>query len=425
MKNLFTYILLLASVVLFSQSQTKRVLFIGNSYTYVNNLPQMIADMAATTNDTLIFDSSTPGGHSLKAHLTNSNTINKIKAGNWDYVVLQDQSQRPSFPYSFVQAEVLPYARGLDSLINHHNPCAETVFYMTWGRKNGDASNCTFFSPLCTYQGMDSLLNLRYQMMADSNEALVSPVGAVWNYIRNNHPSIELYSPDESHPSIAGTYAAACAFYSTFFRKNPALVSFTSTLPSVEANIIRLAAKAVVFDSLSNWNIGKYDPMADFVYMTMPDTACLVGFNNLSINADTYLWDFGDGRSSSLKNPTNIYATGSTYVVTLVASKCSQADTFKTVLSSPCIQSLPERDFSSLNWSVYPNPVKHNLSIAEIEPVSIQFTITNLTGQKVQGGSLEMNSNSINISALTEGAYFIHLIDGKQTLGSRIFIKAD
>lgn len=85
---------------------------------------------------------------------------------------------------SQVETDVFPYAHYLDSVINFYNPCVETAFYMTWGRKNGDASNCSFWPPVCTYDGMDSLLNLRYRMMADSNASILSPVGAVWNYIR-------------------------------------------------------------------------------------------------------------------------------------------------------------------------------------------------------------------------------------------------
>ncbi len=423
MKNLITLFLLFTVFVAFAQSQTKRVLFIGNSYTYVNDLPKMVSDMAAATGDTLIYDSSTPGGYTLKGHSTNTTTINKIKTGSWDYVVLQEQSQRPAFPITQVQSDVFPYARVLDSLISHHDSCAETVFYMTWGRKNGDASNCAFFPPLCTYRGMDSLLNMRYRMMADSNDAILSPVGAVWNYIRANYPSIELYSPDESHPSVAGTYAAACSFYSTFFRKDPGLVPFNSALPALEAQTIRNAAKVVVFDSLTKWHVGEYDPVAGFNYSVLPDTACLVGFNNTSEHAENYFWDFGDGNSSNLKNPTNIYAASGTYVVTLTATNCSQADTFQTVLSSPCISSIPERDYSELNWKLYPNPAKNSLSVSGTEPTRTFFTIMNLTGQAVQRGSFEIDHPAVNLKTLPCGVYFIHLSNNTQSLGYRRFVK--
>ena len=210
----------------------------------------MVADVALSVGDTLIFDSNTPGGYTLEAHSTNITSLNKIKAGNWDYVVLQEQSQRPSLPIEEVMADVFPYAHILDSIINATNSCGETVFYMTWGRKNGDASNCNIWPPVCTYQGMDSLLNLRYRMLADSNDAILSPVGAVWHYIRDQYPTIELYQQDESHPSVAGSYAAACSFYSALFRKDPIQVTFNPSLPLTDAANIRTAAKLIVYDSL-------------------------------------------------------------------------------------------------------------------------------------------------------------------------------
>src|SRR5690606_26633068 len=99
---LLSAILCLAITVARAQN-SRNVLFLGNSYTAVNNLPQMLADMAASTGDTLIFDSNTPGGYTFQNHVSNPQTLNKIMAGNWDYVVLQEQSQFPSFPIEQVE----------------------------------------------------------------------------------------------------------------------------------------------------------------------------------------------------------------------------------------------------------------------------------------------------------------------------------
>ena len=237
-KYSISLIAFLISVGCYAQD-TYRALFLGNSYTYVNNLPQMITDMATSTGDVFIYDSNAPGGYTLQGHSSNATSLAKIAIGNWDYVVLQEQSQLPSFPISQVQTDVFPFAKMLDSTINADNPCVETVFYMTWGRKNGDASNCASWPPVCTYAGMDSLLDLRYRMMADSNNAIVSPVGRVWNYVRQLYPSLELYQPDESHPSVAGTYVAACTFYTVMFRKDPTDITFNSTLTPTDAANIR------------------------------------------------------------------------------------------------------------------------------------------------------------------------------------------
>ena len=66
---------------------------------------------------------------------------------------------------------MFPYAKKLDSLINKNNTCAETLFYMTWGRKNGDASNCPTLPIVCTYIGMDDAIKSRYEMMANQKQA--------------------------------------------------------------------------------------------------------------------------------------------------------------------------------------------------------------------------------------------------------------
>ena len=93
-------------------------------------------------------------------------------------------------------------------------------FLPDWGRKNGDVSRCDKWPLVCTYKGMDSLLQINYTMMAKRYNSILSPVGSVWKYIRENYPSIELYNSDESHPSEAGSYAAACCFYTLFYKNS-------------------------------------------------------------------------------------------------------------------------------------------------------------------------------------------------------------
>lgn len=176
-----------------------RVLFIGNSYIYTYNIPDIIKNIANADGNSLNYSVSVPGGQTLQQHCSNTTTLNFIQQGNWDYVVLQEQSQVPSFPDSQVATQFYPYAKKLDSLIHVFSPCAKTVFYITWGRKNGDAQNCQYFPPLCTYEGMDDLLTLRYSNVADTTNAYLSPVGPLWRSLRANHPTIELYSNDESH----------------------------------------------------------------------------------------------------------------------------------------------------------------------------------------------------------------------------------
>ena len=107
MKKIFTTAILAFFVTLtLSVSADKRnVLFIGNSYTYVNNMPQMIADIATSLGDTVTHESSTPGGYTAQQHTTNSTTTGKISQGGWDYVSIQCQSQEPSFSPAQVNSQ--------------------------------------------------------------------------------------------------------------------------------------------------------------------------------------------------------------------------------------------------------------------------------------------------------------------------------
>ena len=290
-----------------------RVLFIGNSYTAVNNLPQLTADCALSIGFAgfpMEISSSTPGGTTFQVHTTNATSQSLINQGNWDYVVLQEQSQLPSFPDSQVAVECFPFATALNEQILAADSCAETIFYMTWGRQNGDASNCASWPPVCTYEGMDSLLNLRYRQMAIDNQAILSPVGALWKYIRTNYPEINLYAADGSHPSLEGTYAAACSMVSVIFRTDPTLITYSTTLDPVVAEKIRLAAQTVVFNNFAEWHVGEYDPA---VLVNTTSNGLTLQLDNQSVSSWNFTWDFGDGNYSTDFSPQHTYANAGVY----------------------------------------------------------------------------------------------------------------
>jgi hypothetical protein len=378
---------------------TKSALFLGNSYTGVNNLPNLVWNMAENTGDSLIYDSNTPGGHTLQGHSANAISLGKIASGGWDYVVLQEQSQLPSFPDGQVQSDVYPYAARLNDSILKYNPCAETVFYMTWGRKNGDASNCASWPPVCTYTGMDSLLRLRYETMAANNDAILSPVGAAWRYVRINHPGIELYQADESHPSVAGSYLAALSFYTVLYRKDPTLISWNHTLPAADAAILRDAAKAVVYDILSHWHVGEYDPVADFGYVQTSGYA--FDFINQSANADSVAWNFGGG-FVSLLDTTLVFAGPGTYTVTLVAYGCGLTDTLtQAIVVSP----FSGVGVMNATMEVYPNPSQGFLRISGLH--ENDYALFNAFGQRVRNGRASHEELFLDLSDLPDGTYLL------------------
>jgi PKD repeat protein len=193
---------------------------------------------------------------------------------------------------------------------------------MTWGRQNGDATFCPTYPEVCTYLSMDSTLREKYTELAQEAGAEISPVSAVWRYLRQNHSTIQLYTADGSHPSVAGSYAAACTFYTAIFKKDPNAITFDSSLNAADALAIRQATKTVVYDSLPQWNY-QHQPHSNFQYTIGSGTNEVI-FSPINFGvAQDYLWDFGDGNTSTSSNPTHSYATDGTYTVTLTTSICN------------------------------------------------------------------------------------------------------
>jgi len=213
-----------------------RILFVGNSYT--GQIRGMVTKLFAASPEgkTTELDFVTPGGKTLAFHLENDATTKKIREENWDFVVLQDQSQTPAvFPKKFEDAAVK-----LDKLIDASG--AQTVFYQTWGRRDGDKANAKMFP---TYESMQKKLSKSYSSVAKRCKARLAPVGETWAGVRKANPGLgrELYKKDGSHPSAKGAYLAACVFYSTIFKKSPEKIEFTGGLSQEERSVILKALK--------------------------------------------------------------------------------------------------------------------------------------------------------------------------------------
>lgn len=401
MKKITLIIVALLSFVSFN-AQVKKVLFLGNSYTYVNDLPQLLKDLALSKNDTIYTDQNTPGGYQLIQHTTNTTTLSKIKANDWDFVVLQEQSQKPSFAPTQVQNDVYPYAKQLNDSIKSNYSCTETVFYMTWGRKNGDASNCMSYPPVCTYNGMQQRLRESYLEMGDSNLATVAPVGVAWKNMRDSFPSVNLYSVDESHPNLHGSYLAACVFYSTLYQKSSIGASFVPAgITTIDAFNIQTIATNTVLDSLSLWRINANHPTANFTY----NGGGTINFTNTSTNGAYYFWDFGDSNTSTIENPSHTYNSNNTYQIRLIVYSADSCF-IDTITQQITITAAGILDFSNTNKTgIYPNPANSKITI-QSNANHKNGIIINALGDIVMEFTTE---KIIDIQNLNNGVFIIKL----------------
>ncbi len=188
----------------------QRILFLGNSYTYTNggintHVLSMIQELYPT--EEVVVDAITGGGMTLQGHFNTQSTINSITSGNYDCVILQEQSQRPVLETDMFYE----YATRLDSVIAESG--AETAFFMTWARE--------YDPPMIN--GLDNA----YSHIADSLDAILIPVGRAFSYTVENHPEYDLYIADGSHPSQQGTYLASCMFLGKLCSVNPMESTYT------------------------------------------------------------------------------------------------------------------------------------------------------------------------------------------------------
>ena len=220
-------------------------LFIGNSFTSENDLPKTVSLIAKSLGDRLDYDMSAPGGFSLMQHATDKGTIGKIQSKPWDFVILQDQSLIPAMADSYTNTYVLPYASQLNDLIHQARINTRTMFFETWGYKNGDADDCAGDPGVCSYSGMQARLRTTYEKMAQSTGGDMAPVGEAWSYAKEYYPDIELYQSDGKHPSPEGTYLAACVFYTKLFNKPVVGASRLAISPTHAATLQDIAQKIV------------------------------------------------------------------------------------------------------------------------------------------------------------------------------------
>lgn len=432
MKKTWVLIILLSIAQIVHAQQTKKALFIGNSYTFYNSgVGYWVEKIASSLGDSFVYSSVAPGGYTFQAHCTYAETLSAIADGSWDYVVLQEQSQRPSFPPAQVAQEVYPYATQLCEYIRDANECSIPLFFMTWGRENGDQSNCAAYPPLCTFDGMQLRLRQSYIEMAVDNNAQVSPVGMVWKTVRDSlNDELVLYAGDQSHPSLLGTYLTACTIYASIFHKSPEGAMIPIDLNEADALAVQYWVNRIVFDSLDTWRIDTTKVYAQFnqEYL-VKDSEWVQGYlSNWSINADSCYWNFGDGTDlwqyPIVPNEWDMvfhnFPEEDYYTICLTAySGCKSDSVCKTEFIFPqggnSIQPIHQK-----GPELFPNPVSDVFTFDNIFMESIQhIEIVDLSGRIVLEFA-RTESAHYDVSSLKPGIYTVLIKSNEYTTSVKL-----
>lgn len=212
-----------------------KVLFIGNSLTYVNDLPGVVAAFAEAAGETPpVVRAVVAGGFSLEDHWQEGGARKAIEGEKWDVVVLQ---QGPSASAEG-RALLLRYARRFAPHIRRAG--AEPALYMVWpstGRRQD-------------FGGVSD----SYRLAAEDVGGVLLPAGEAWRIVEKRAPRIALYSSDGLHPAVAGTYVAGAVIYARLYGRSPIGLPARLTLrsgavaeiPAQDARLLQEAAAEAV-----------------------------------------------------------------------------------------------------------------------------------------------------------------------------------
>jgi hypothetical protein len=410
MKTKLTLLLLaVISIKNIAAQDTLSVLFIGNSYTSANNLPQLVQNLSTSAGKTLNIESNMPGGFPLSSHLNDATTFSKISQGNWDYVILQEQSQIPTIDY-YRYNDMYPAMTDLKSVIEQYNPCAKIITYMTWGRRFGgqqcDPSG-TYCSPVfANFNHMQDSLTSAYLEISEQLNIQCAPVGVTWQNILND-TTLVLHSGDNSHPNIDGSYVAALTIFSSIWKQGTSGLTYTAGLSNQLAQYYQSKSDNTIFNSTTDWNLLINNPSANFSESISGNTATFTNSSSSVNSTLNYSWDFGDGNTSSIQNPSHTYATNGTYTVTLIASNCIFSDTVTKTIQ---IGTNSMEENTNANFEFYPNPTTNQITLkVDNQLLGSVYIIYDNTGKSVLNGNILSEQSVIVLGDLSKGIYLLSI----------------
>lgn len=215
-----------------------RVLFVGNSYTSSNDLPHMVGELAGAAGGRVETGVMAPGGWWWRDHAASEETMKTISDGDWDYVVLQEQSMVPALPE---MARQVSRPAAVELALAAIDTGARPVLFLTWGHRDGNSE-----VGHSRYSSMQIAIAGTYSEIGTAVTAELAPVGMAWWMAREERPDLTLYQSDGSHPTKEGSYLAAAVITATILDVDAGTLDRSLGLSEATAAALRgFASRAV------------------------------------------------------------------------------------------------------------------------------------------------------------------------------------
>jgi PKD repeat protein len=147
-----------------------------------------------------------------------------------------------------------------------------------------------------------------------------------------------------------------------------------------------------------------------------------VSFTNSSVGSESYLWNFGDGETSTQVNPIHEYASAGIYNVTLIAGKCNLADTLLQAIELTITGMEQVAAGTNLTWELSPNPASNSIILKLKGNRILNYKIVNCLGKEMQYGILRTSEEQISVATFPTGLYILQILDNESSCGLKKFL---
>jgi hypothetical protein len=263
---------------------------------------------------------------------------------------------------------------------------------------------------------MQELLTERYLEAADMTESWCAPIGMIWEDVLNT-TNFDLYNPDSSHPSAAGSYLATSAFFVAIFGENPTDSNFSGTIGLGVSQAIDQAVWSVWEGQNSAWK--QYELLDVQLFSQSTSEGSIVQVS-ASLYVDSiwasndsfdFLWQDGDIETLNFE--------GSTTLNLVVYHSCGPAFSISETLtaSGTSVASLD----SDFGFKAYPNPLSDFLTIELHAPRLVQIVLRDSKGRKIQDWFIS-DQTTLDLSKIPLGAYRLEVWEGDLFLTSHALV---
>ena len=301
-------------------AQPIRVLFIGNSYTHYNNMPKILEEMAKSKGMNVDIQMDAKSNHTFEMHAQRPELYQSIKKNKWDYVVIQGFSRELAQDTAAIDSLSLPYIKQILDSVYANNSCTNVFMYQTWAYQNGFQQDSLPIN--WDYQTMSDRVHYGYNYVADKFNLAVVPVGKAWEAICTNYPEIKLYQEDLQHPTVTGSYLTAACFYAALFRSQPK-VTYHANLDAKTAVQLQELAGTTVLTNKNRYGINVNT--VDIEVKLNDANKKVVHYSANFPNANSVIWEFGDGFTAPTPKARHIYAKPGFYEIKVkIQDACGQ-----------------------------------------------------------------------------------------------------